>query len=533
MNGKATSWSAPPLLALAVVGTVVLLVQVGTSPTAEARSGEMIRIVLRSADVDSLDPALGYSVASYLLLDTTCALLLRPSPSGLEPEVARRLPRRSPDRRTYTFTLRDDFRFSDGTPVRASAFARAIERTLARGINSPWAAYTRDIAGADRVLAGKASSPAGVVARGNVLTIRLERPIPDFPARTTFLCAVPPSLPADKEGIAAFGSAGPYYIADHRPGETVTIRRNRFYRGTRPHRVDGFDVDLRATSHEEVLDRIERGEADWGWALAPAYFDPSRRLAARYGVNRSRFFVEPGWTIRGFALNTTRPLFKDNPRLRRAVNLAIDRSALRRAGTGRLESKLTDQYLPPKMPGFRDAHIYPLDGPDLRRARALAQGNTRSGKAVLYTVDSPTMLAFAQSIKRNLAAIGLTVEIKGFPLPAYFGRLGATGPYDIGFSPWVPDYADPYTALNVRFDGRFAGTTNWGRFDAAEYNRLLRTAARLDGARRYRAYGDLDVRLARDAAPLVAVDVLNEATLVSSRIGCVPRPFELTALCLK
>jgi hypothetical protein len=57
----------------------------------------------------------------------------------------------------------------------------------------------------------------------------------------------------------------------------------------------------------------------------------------------------------------------------------------------------------------------------------------------------------------------------------------------------------------------------------------------LQGAARYRTYGQLDVRLARDAAPMAAVDVLNDATLVSKRVGCVKRDpfFDLTAVCLK
>jgi peptide/nickel transport system substrate-binding protein len=510
------------------------LLQPATVRSTEGRSGGIVRVTLRSADVDALDPALVYSVASSLLLDTTCALLLRSTPRGLQPEVAAALPRASGDRRTFTFRLRSDFRFSDGSRVRADAFARAINRTLARGVKSPWAAYTSAIVGAEQVLAGKASTASGAVARGTTLTIRLKRPVPDFPAQAaSFLCAVPPGLPADPEGIAAFPAAGPYYIAEYRPGESASLRRNPFYRGKRAHHVDGFTVDLGAGSHEQVLDRIERGEADWGWALTPAYFDPTRRLAAKYGVNRSQFFVHSGYTLRGYNLNTARPLFRNNPKLRRAVNFAIDRPALRRAGGGHLESRLTDQYLPPTFPGFRDARIYPLAGPDLRRARTLARGNTRGGKAVLYTVDAPPLLAFAQRIKQNLSKIGLEVQIKGIPVQAYFGRLGATGAYDIGFMPWVPDYSDPYTVLNVRFDGRFSGATNWGRFNSAAYNRLLRRAALLQGRARYRTYGALDIRLARDAAPMVAVDVLNDATLVSKRIGCVTIPFELTGVCLK
>ena len=204
------------------------------------------------------------------------------------------------------------------------------------------------------------------------------------------------------------------------------IRRNPYYGGRRPQRVDGFTADIRATSFDDVLDRVQRGESDWGWALPEAYFDPARRLAATYGVNRSRFFVEPGTTTFGFVLNTARPLFRDNPKLRQAVNFAVDRAAIRRASGTELQSELTDQYLPSGFPGFRDARIYPLERPNLARARELARGNTRSGKAVLYTVASPPRLAAAQSLKRDLAKIGIEVEVVGIPLPAYFGRLGAT-----------------------------------------------------------------------------------------------------------
>jgi ABC-type transport system substrate-binding protein len=492
------------------------------------------------ADIDSLDPALTYSVAAAQLVDATCALLLRHrrashgTGSSLQPEVASRLPRSSRDRRTFTFTLRRDFRFSNGTPVRPSAFARAISRTLARGMKSPWAAYTRDIVGAERVLAGKATEASGVTARGDTLIVRFKRPVPDFPAQTaSFLCAVPPTLPVDPEGVAAYPAAGPYSVTEYRPGERVVLRRNPFYAGKRPQHVDGFNVDLGLATHEEVLDRIERGEADWGWALSLAYFDPARRLVAKYGVNRSQFFLEPGSTFRGYAFNTSRPLFRDNPQLRRAVNFAIDRAALRRAGGGQFSSKLTDQYLPPGMAGFRDARIYPLEGPDLRRARALARGHTRGGKAVLYTLNLPNHVAFAQTIKQNLAKIGLEVEIKAFPRPPDFGRLMANGPYDLGFATWAPDFDDPYGVLNVQLDGQFIGATNWSRFDSPRFNRLLRRAALLQGEARLRAYGKLDVQLAREEAPMVAVDVFTSPTLVSKRVGCIGRSFDLASICLK
>jgi peptide/nickel transport system substrate-binding protein len=531
------------LVALAAVGALL------ASPSGEpgsTREGGTLRVVFPSTEFDSIDPALSYSVPSGVLLETTCARLMTYSDKGLRlvPEVAAAHPRVSPDQRTYTFTVRPGFRFNDGTPVRASAFARAIERTLARGVQSPGAQYTSDVVGAKAFRAGRAASLAGVTARGDRLVVRFTRPVPDFAVRTTmlFFCAVPPTLPADPEGVGAFPAAGPYYVAEYRPGRRVVLMRNRFYRGAREHHVDRFDVDLGADSQEEVLDRIERGTADYGWVPPPLYFDPSRRLAAKYGVNESQFLVTPGFALRAYAFNTSRPLFRDNLRLRQAVNFAIDRAAIRRISGGPAISRLTDQYLPPTLPGFSNARIYPLQRPDVRRARALARGHTRGGKAVLYTFDVPLPLAIAQIIKRNLAEIGLEVRVKGIPPPVYGGRVARPGePYDLAFLPWAPDYLDPFSYLNVFFDGRYAGDANFAnfaKFNSPKYNRLLRRAARLQGSARRRAYGRLDVQLARDAAPLVAIDFLNDPTLVSKRVGCAARraqhaSFDLAAVCLK
>lgn len=510
-----------------------------------AETGGIFRISLPGPDFDYIDPALAYSSAWYLL-DTTCARLMtypdKPPPEGLRlvPEVAADFPKISRNGKTYTFTLRSGFRFSDGTPVRASAFARAIHRTLAPGVSSAGAQYTGEIVGAADVQAGRTTTAAGVVARGNTLVVRFTRPVLDFAAKTTmpFFCAVPPTLPADPEGVGVFPSAGPYVVTEYRPGERVIIRRNRFYGGTRPHHVDGFDVDLRATSGSEVLDRVERGEADWGSALAPNYFEPGRGLAAKYGVNRSQFFVKPGFILRHVIFNTSRPLFRNNAKLRRAVNFALNRRALSRAVTNSpLAERLTDQYLPPTFPGFRDADIYPLERPDLRRARELARGNTRGGKATLYVSDFPQPLAVAQLVKRQLTGIELDVEVKAIPGSAFSNRLVAPDePWDLTVILWVADFIDPYSYVNELFDGQFIGTyANIGRFDSTRYNRLMRQAARLRGPERYRAYGELDVRLARDAAPSAAISIFSEPTLVSKRVGCIVlRPaLDLTAACLK
>jgi peptide/nickel transport system substrate-binding protein len=514
-----------------------------------SEQGGIFRISLHATSgIDYMDPALASSPPAWALLDTTCARLMaypdKPAPEGfrLHPEVAEAFPAVSRDGKTYTFTLRKGFRFSDGSPVGASAFARAVNRTLAPEMNSPAVLYTRDIVGAGRVLAGKATAASGVVARGNRLVIRLTRPAPDFPQRTasTFFCAVPPELPIDPEGVGAIPAAGPYYVADYRRGERVALRQNRFYGGKRPHHVEGFDVDLRAASPQEVLRRVDRGEADWGHSLSGIYFDPSLGLVEKYGLNRSQLFLKPGFTLRMLAFNTSRPLFRDNVRLRKAVNFALNRRALVSTG-GALVSRPSDQYLPSILPGFEDADVYPLERADLERARALAQGNLRARTAVLYVNSSPIPMAIGQLVKQQLAEIGLDVEVRGIPIhsasAAYFRKLATPGePWDLAFGLWSPSYIDPYAYINLLFERRFLGASNFVRFASGEYDRQMRRAARLpQGGDRNSAYAALDVRLAREVAPVAAVDFLNEPTLVSKRVGCIVlRPaLDLTAVCLE
>jgi peptide/nickel transport system substrate-binding protein len=505
------------------------------------KEGGTFRVTLGGGAFDFIDPALAYQGASWAVLNPVCATLMtyldKPPPAGytLVTDVAKSYPKASHGGKTWTFTLRSGFRFSDGTPVQASAFARAIHRTLAPGVDSPGAQYTRDIVGAKDVLNGKATSAQGVVARGNTLVVRFERAVPDFPAQTTmpFFCAVPPGLPSDPEGVGAFPSAGPYHVVEYRPGERIALERNSYYGGARPHHVDGFLVDLRPSTPEQMLDQIERGDADWGRTLREVYFEPARGLARKYGVNKSRFFIVPGLGFRGFALNTSRPLFRNNVPLRQAVNFAIDRAAIQRAA-GRGET--TDQYLPSTFPGFKDAKIYPLRRPDVRRARELARGKTRAGTAVLYTLDVPPAVVAARIVKRNLAKIGLSVQVKALSQGAFFSRAARRGePVDIVFTPWTPDYIDPYAYLNFLFDSRFIGFSNNARLDDPSYDRALRLAATLEGPARARAYAALDAKIARDAAPMGAVSFLDEPTLVSARVGCVVlRPeLDLTAVCLK
>ena len=81
------------------------------------------------------------------------------------------MPTVSPDGRTYTFDLRENFVFSppSNEHVNATHFKWAIDRALNRQMNSPSQAFLGDIVGAQDVINGTTNSTSGVVAEGNTL----------------------------------------------------------------------------------------------------------------------------------------------------------------------------------------------------------------------------------------------------------------------------------------------------------------------------------------------------------------------------
>jgi peptide/nickel transport system substrate-binding protein len=534
------------ILAGLVVGAALLLAAAG-SPRG-IKEGGTFRIGNPDSNIiDSIDPVLAGFPGSRAVNLASCAGLLTypdlPFPQGLRlvPEIAAGYPTITNGGKTYTFTIRKGFRFSTGRPVTARSFAHTILRIVSPKMNArAWSDYA-DIVGVQAVRDGTAATVSGVIARGNTLTIRLTKPVGDFTARMAGLCVVPENLPIDPEGVRApVAAAGPYFISEFVPGERIVLSRNRYYGGNRPHHVDRMVVSIGGDA-ASILERVDKGQLDHAFLDPSHYMERVVGFRAKYGINKGRFFSAPALSLRFFVLNTSRPLFRKNPRLRQAVNFAADRTAILRE-RGALAGYLTDQFLPPFAPGFRNERIYPLKGPDVAKAKQLAKGHTRSGKAVLYVSSSATgSLAQGQVLAANLKQIGIDVQIEAFPSPILFSRLTTPGePFDISWLGWI-NFAPPGdTILNWMFDGRtIANAPNFGNlsyFNSPKYNRLLERASRLPyGAEREEAYAALDVDISRNVAPAIPISYDRAFTLVSARTGCVVvnPTLDLTAVCLK
>jgi peptide/nickel transport system substrate-binding protein len=506
---------------------------------------------LLEGDPGSTDPAL-FPVDNQIGF-ATCALLYnypdRPFPAGsrLRPEVAAGPPLISDGGRTYGISLRSGYRFSppSNEPVTAAAFERAIERVLSPKIHSYGAILLGDVVGAEAYAAGRTHHISGVSAHGDELVIRLTKPVPDLPARlsTLALCAVPPDTPIDPEGIEELPSAGPYYVASHEPDHSLVLRRNPNYDGPRPHALAEIHFEIGA-SQERAVEEIEAGRADYVGDLDPEPGTPVtpatiRELEERFGpqseaaeAGRQQFFTQPVPSVSSFVFNTRRAPFS-NARLRRAVNYAIDRRALSEEPPQGSPGRPTDQYIPPGIPGFEDAPIYPLGGPDVATARKLAGKVKRD--AVLYTCDETSCIRNAGILRSNLRAIGIHLEVRQFPLDEMFGREFTPGePWDMGFWGWLVDYADPSNYINSQFA---AGADYPGAFHDPRFERRMAAASRLTGKARRRAYARLDRDLAARAAPQATFATGEARYFLSARMGCeVPHPIyglDLAALCIR
>jgi peptide/nickel transport system substrate-binding protein len=495
-----------------------------------AGSGGTLRVSSQH-DVDFMDPALAFVPISWQLLDATCAKLVnypdRPAPAGsrLVPEVAQALPTRSADGKTYTFTIRRGFRFSppSNQPVTAQTFRYSIERSLSATMKSPAQPFMDNIVGATAYMAGKAAHISGIAAQGNRLTIRLLAPEPDLITRLglPFFCAVPIGTPLDPNGVRTIPSAGPYYVSSYTPGQGIVLKRNPNYTGSRPHHFARIQVTV-GVSHHNADAQVEAGRSDYPLdGIDPA---DAASINAHYGPNspaarkgRQQYFATAQLGLDYIVLNTHRPLFR-NARLREAVNYAINRRALARVGPifGGPPDRPTDHYLPPGMPGATNTPTYPLT-PNLAAAKRLAGNQQRT--AILYTCNNPTCRQLTQIIKTNLAAIGITVIAKTFPLPALTQRAGTPGePFDLSLTEgWAADYPDPYDFLNYVLE---TGGQVAPPFHDPNYTPKLAAAAQLTGPTRYLTYGKLATQIARNAAPWIAYGNFTSQDFFSSRIGC-------------
>ncbi len=272
--------------------------------------GAVARIVLPHDIASDTDPAtpgvFGDADADRQNVAPTCLSLYEYRGGRVAPYAASGPPARASSGRVWTIRVRPGFAFSPPShePVDAATFAATIERSTAPALRRSEAADAlADVVGIAAYRRGLTAHVAGIKARGDLLTIRLRRPVTDLDARLSSLpfCAVPKDTPAIPQGLQGpMPSAGPYYVAGESGGAFEVLRRNPYYPGATPAGFDAvvyrFNVDPR-----RALDMVRDGRADYA-----AFYDREAASAARIGAtaeaNGIRFRLSPRPGRRGASI---------------------------------------------------------------------------------------------------------------------------------------------------------------------------------------------------------------------------------------
>jgi len=486
-----------------------------------------------------VDPQLAYVTTAWFLEYATAAKLYNypdksgPPGSKLVPEVASKFTVSNGGKR-YTFFIRKGFKFSDGSAVTANNFKFAINRTANHDLASPGAQFITDptgtnIVGAKDVNDGKGTNVKGVTVKGNRLIINLTRGDGTFMSKITmpFFQATSTKLPLTKEVANVSGndlpSAGPYYMSRNDVNTLTSVRQNKYYKAgpgrTRPRNLTGYDLQWNL-NEQTAFNQVKANQLDEG----PLPAAEVEGVAKQYGVNKTRFWTKPVNCTGYLPMNTANSLFNGNTKLRQAVNYAISRQPYV-AQAGPYAGQPWTHLFNPGVPGWKNVSLYPRN---LTKAKQLAAGHMKDGKITVYYRSSGTINpAQAQIVRQDLVNLGFSsgnITMKGFSGANIYDAMGKKGnDADMGVSMgWCSDYPDPYDWINILLYGpsiQDENNVNYSYFNSPKWNKRMENAAKLVGPKRLAVYGQLDLDIMKQAAPVAVERTYNNRYFLSNRVN--------------
>ena len=414
----------------------------------------------------------------------------------------------SADGLTWTFHLRPDAKWSDGSAVTADDFVAAFQRLVDPATASPSAEMFDVLANASQIIAGtqKQLSTLGVVAV-DPATVRLTlvHPMALLPE----LLATAVAVPVYRPGLAKFGDQwtrpgnmvtnGPYVLAAWAPQSELVLKRNPQFHDVQSvafdevHWVvveDDQTALKRYRAGELDISRVPAGELDWAKRNIPAHLH-----------------VAPQYSVVYLSINMRQEPLASNLKLRTALSMAIDREVLsdkvEPAGEVPAYGMITDGiagYQPQtlKFKGLSEADR-------LAAARKLFE-ESGAGKAgplklsIIYSTDrdAKRLLLAIAAMWKDCCGIETTLINREWQV---FVSNRRQHDFQIAFGQLAGSYADPYDVLSGFIST--AGELNSGSYANAAYDALLEKASRtIEAAERERLLGQAERILLDDAVAL-------------------------------
>lgn len=384
-----------------------------------------------SSDIGSIDPLIDSSLASNNVYHAVFDQLVRVSADGeIEPRLATSWVANE-DATEWTFSLRDDATFHDGTPVTAEDVAYSFT-TVQANPESRNATYTAVI-------------QSVVVTSPTEITFTLTQPNAAF-ARVVYQIGIVPKAVYEAVGPDGFAQepvgSGPYAVVSYTPGVSLVLEAyDGYWDGERD--VENVTI-IPVPDADARVNGLLSGEIDVA-AVSPF------QLEAFEGSDSVTVTEEAGNQLVFLGFNSgLAPL--DDPAFRRAIDLAVDREAIVEQILGGYATAGSSSSLAPAVFGG-DASL-PVVEQDLAEAKALVAASGYDGTPIPFDYPTDGNIAasseIAQAIAGQLEAAGIVVELKGNDGASHntlwMGK-GFTGIYLNQFAPSNMDANGTFTFL--------------------------------------------------------------------------------------
>lgn len=428
----------------------------------------------------------------------------------------------SADGLIWTFHLRAGLKWSDGTPLAAADFVASWRRALSPQLAAEYSYLLFPLQNAEAIANGKAAPDTlGAVAPdARTLRLTLARVTPYLPALTAnpIWFPVPPRVLEKFGATAARGTAwtrpgnlvgnGPFALRVWEPNSRVEVARNPHFWDAAAVRLDG--IAFFPTENMDVDERNFRaGQVHVTYELPLAKVDTYRKTAP------ASLRLDPFLETFFLRFNTTRAPLND-PRVRRALSLAIDRDQLSRTLLRGTRAPAA-HYTPADCAGYTATARVPHDIAQARALLADAGFPEGRGFPVLDVqikndeLHAKTLEAIQAMWARDL---GVRVTLSPMEQKTWVSNQQSLN-YAISSARWVGDFVDPVTFLDM-FVG--SGSNNWTGWSDRDYDAAIAAAAVARApAERYGFFQNAESRLL-EAAPVAPVFFGVRSYLISPAV---------------